>query len=621
MKTSLTSFDICALSTELQCLIGGWIGKIYQPSRNEFLMRVRADNEKLDFYVNNGNWLTFIPTKKSLGHDEPSTFAMTCRKYLNRGKICNIKQMGFERIIIMDIQKDILYHLVFELFSKGNIILLGENNTIILPLYTQTWSHRVIKPHELYSPPPLRTDPFTLDFSAFSDLLMKQENDLIHALVGPINLGGQWGEEICRRAHLAKTVSVQELTDTQLHTLFSTLQDVLNTFSQGDFFPVIVKDEDKKIDVLPLPLTLYDSSQLEKKETFAKAVTEYFHQDATPEEPEEFLALQRIKEQQEKAVTNLRDVIGSLKREGDLIYVHYGACQQALDSCKKEYVKKGASSPICVSVKDTLGKDVEIGLDARKDINENASEKYGKAKKMQAKLEGALKALELTQQQLRDYKKNQRSESKRGVQQVKKLWFEQYRWFISSEGNIVIGGKNASSNDKIVKKYLAKGDRYIHANMKGAPSCVVKAQDIQGNPLPISETTLQEACQFAVVYSKAWNRYGEMDAYWVKPEQVSKSPPPGEYLPRGSFIITGKRHYHRCPLEYGLGVIAINDISRVMGAPSSVVRKLKKYLLFVPGKQDKNTVANGIASRLHVPSEAVQSVLPPGDIDILEDHL
>ncbi len=621
MKTSLTSFDICALSHEFQHLLGGWIGKIYQPSRNELLMRIRAGNEKLDFYINNGRWITFTPTKKSSGHDDPSTFAMTCRKYLNRGKIINIKQLDFERIIIMDIQKDILYHLIFELFSKGNIILLDETSTIILPLYIQSWSHRVIKPHETYTPPPLRTNPFTLDFSAFSDLLMKQESDLIHALIGPINLGGQWGEEICRRANLSKTLSVQELTNTHLHTLFHILQEVLGHFVHGNFSPVIVTQDNKKIDVLPFPLTLYDPRQMEKKETFAEAIDEYFHQVVPLGEPKELLALYRIKEQQEKAIIKLRDEIRSYKREGDLIYTYYGICRQALDNQKKEGRRKGEPSMVTASVKNMAGETIEILLDARKDVNENASAKYEKAKKMQDKLKGAVRALELTQQQLRDYKKNQKKEPKTGGKQVKKLWFENYRWFISSEKNIVIGGKNAPSNDKIVKKYLGKGDRYVHANTKGAPSCVVKAQDIYGNPLPINEATLQEACQFAVVYSKAWNHFGEMDAYWVKPEQVSKSPPPGEYLPRGSFIITGKRHYQRCPMEHGLGIITLTDAPRVMGAPPSVVKKLKRYLILVPGKQNKNTVANGIASRLHLPVETIQSVLPPGDIDILEDHL
>ncbi len=65
MKTSLTSFDICALSHEFQRLMGGWIGKVYQPSRNDLLIRIRADNDKFDLHVNNGNWITFTPTKKS----------------------------------------------------------------------------------------------------------------------------------------------------------------------------------------------------------------------------------------------------------------------------------------------------------------------------------------------------------------------------------------------------------------------------------------------------------------------------------------------------------------------------------------------------------------------------
>jgi len=346
MKTSLTSFDICALSHEFQYLVGGWIGKVYQPSRNELLMRIRVGNDNFDFYVNNGHWLTFTPKKQSSGHDEPSTFAMTCRKYLHRGKIHSIEQLGFERIIIMDIQKDGLYHLVFELFSKGNIILLDENNTIIFPLYTQTWAHRVIRPHETYSPPPLRTDPFKLDFSSFSDLLMQQESDLIHALIGPINMGGLWGEEICRRSHLPKTLSVRDLTDTHLHTLFSTLQDILTVFVNGDFSPVIVMEKNKKIDVLPLPLTLYDLYQVAQKETFTEAIAEYFHQDdIIPEDPE-LLALRRIQEQQIKAISDLKIKIASLKREGDLIYLHYQTVQQALDNIKKKGDKKGKPARI-----------------------------------------------------------------------------------------------------------------------------------------------------------------------------------------------------------------------------------------------------------------------------------
>ena len=89
----------------------------------------------------------------------------------------------------------------------------------------------------------------------------------------------------------------------------------------------------------------------------------------------------------------------------------------------------------------------------------------------------------------------------------------------------------------------------------------------------------------------------------------------------GSFFITGKRNYYRCPMEYGLGITTIKDTPRVMGAPPSIVKKLKKYLIFSPGDQNKNTVANEIASRLAMPVETIQSVLPPGDIQILEDHL
>ena len=44
-------------------------------------------------------------------------------------------------------------------------------------------------------------------------------------------------------------------------------------------------------------------------------------------------------------------------------------------------------------------------------------------------------------------------------------WFESFRWFISSDGNLVLGGKDAKTNETIVKKHLKDRDRYAHAEV------------------------------------------------------------------------------------------------------------------------------------------------------------
>src|SRR3989338_700530 len=96
-------------------------------------------------------------------------------------------------------------------------------------------------------------------------------------------------------------------------------------------------------------------------------------------------------------------------------------------------------------------------LDINKSVEQNASLYYDKAKKIKKKIEGARKALADTQKKLEKIEKQKLKEekSKEQVQLTepsKKEWYEKFRWFISSEGFLVIGGRDATTNEIIVKK-------------------------------------------------------------------------------------------------------------------------------------------------------------------------
>lgn len=56
----------------------------------------------------------------------------------------------------------------------------------------------------------------------------------------------------------------------------------------------------------------------------------------------------------------------------------------------------------------------------------------------------------------------------------KVFWFEKFDWFISSENYLVIAGKNAQQNEVLVKRYLNKGDLFMHTDMPGAAVTVIK---------------------------------------------------------------------------------------------------------------------------------------------------
>lgn len=121
----------------------------------------------------------------------------------------------------------------------------------------------------------------------------------------------------------------------------------------------------------------------------------------------------------------------------------------------------------------------------------------------------------------------------------KVYWFEKFFWFISSENILVIGGKDAQQNELLVKRYMKPNDVYVHADLHGASTVVVK------NPTsgPVPPKTLNEAGQFAVCFSAAWDSKVLTAAYWVTPDQVSKTAPSGEYLTVGSFMIRGKKNF------------------------------------------------------------------------------
>lgn len=135
----------------------------------------------------------------------------------------------------------------------------------------------------------------------------------------------------------------------------------------------------------------------------------------------------------------------------------------------------------------------------------------------------------------------------------KVLWFEKFNWFISSENYLVISGRDAQQNEMLVKRYMSKWDLYIHADLHGASSTIIKNHRPDQ---PVPPLTLNQAGCFTVCHSQAWDSKIVTSAWWVYPHQVSKTAPTGEYLTVGSFMIRGKKNFlppH--PLIMGFGLL------------------------------------------------------------------
>jgi len=132
--------------------------------------------------------------------------------------------------------------------------------------------------------------------------------------------------------------------------------------------------------------------------------------------------------------------------------------------------------------------------------------------------------------------------------QRKTYWFEKFAWFITSDNYLVLAGKDAQQNEQLVKRYLRPGDAYLHAEVHGAATCILRAKrrrrgDGKTQVVPLSDQSLREAGTFTICRSAAWSSKMVTSAYWVESHQVSKTAPTGEYLTVGSFMIRGRKNF------------------------------------------------------------------------------
>ncbi|KAG5404928.1 hypothetical protein IGI04_011047 [Brassica rapa subsp. trilocularis] len=196
--------------------------------------------------------------------------------------------------------------------------------------------------------------------------------------------------------------------------------------------------------------------------------------------------------------------------------------------------------------------EVDLSLSA----HGNARRWYEMKKKQETKQEKTVSAHEKAFKAAEKKTRHQLSQEKvvATISHMRKIhWFEKFNWFISSENYLVISGRDAQQNEMIVKRYMSKGDLYVHAELHGASSTVIKNHKPEQSVPPL---TLNQAGCFTVCHSQAWDSKIVTSAWWVYPHQVSKTAPTGEYLTVGSFMIRGKKNFlppH--PLIMGFGLL------------------------------------------------------------------
>ena len=632
MKNQLSSFDIAALVREFQQCLDLRVEKIFFKGYDELFIRLTGIGIKKTISIKLGQAMWLDHKFRTSDSVEPPTFAMLLRKYMSGKAIISITQHGFDRIVIFELQDDI--KLIAELFGGGNIILV-EKGKIIQPLTSKSWKAREVKKGYDYVFPPESTNPFALSQDELTKIITESKKDLVRCLAMDVNLGGAYSEEICHSLARDKKDKAAELSEDEIAETFEIIQTFNDMLANPQ--PQIILDDEDLVDVLPFELSMYANLDKREFETHSLAVKEYFANlpenivEEGPQKSQRQLQLERQLAHQLEAMEKQALEANQFQIIGDNIYANYGLLDGLLNKINKileagnwqaakssiiEFDSVSDFNPAEGILTAIFQDGTEVQLDVRLSLNDNASKFYDKSKKSKHKLEGAGIAVEETRKLLDGAVKEVVKKFESGNKKpTKRFWFDKFRWFQSSQGHMVVAGRDARTNDHVVKKHLKDGDFYAHADMSGAPSVVIKEVSKD------DEQTLHEACIFAVAFSKAWKgKIASGSAYWVKPDQVSKTPQPGEFLARGAFVIRGKRNYSKkLDMRLAIGKVLVNGTEKIMCGPESALAALTtEYYIIEPGDEKRTLFSRKLSDKYNVPIEEIDRVLPPGDIRLIK---
>lgn len=647
-KREFSSFDVAAIVRELkETIVNSRVSNIYQPKPKTLLFKLhKVDKPDAQLVLEAGRrvHLTSYTTEKP---STPTAFCMALRKYLRNGWLTSVEQHEFERVVIFSFKTNTgITRLVVELFGDGNFILTDEKGMILQALSYKVMRDRSVLRGEPFAfAPSSGQNPLTIDGKKFYEGLKGfGDAEIVRATARFLSVGGVYAEEILLRADIEKTKPCNALSESEVESIINSLQDMLSQLASGKLDPCIVKDKSGMfVDAVPLSLQRYESFILQTYENFAEALDEFYAHVMTAEKAEseiEVDGLKREAERLKRMIENQKNTLleaeikaGNQRLIGDTIYAHGNELQILLykfSAAKetsrqwKEVVSEVLSEKSAglkpslffesfdaknLTINVRVG-DLAFGLNLRRTLFENAADFYENGKLAKQKLEGAKAAFNDSMKKLQEaearirvaeeggrFKPAEAEEALAKRKIRRKEWFEKFRWFISSDGFLVVAGKDAVSNEVLIKKHTDGNDIVFHADIVGAPFVVVKTENREP-----SKQYILEAGEFAAAFSRGWREgFGSVDVYWVKPEQLSKGGPSGESVGHGAFVVRGERNWGRgVRLKLAIGVILDEnaEIALIGGPVDAVKAKTELFVTIAPGDLEGKELFKKVLSAL-----------------------
>jgi predicted ribosome quality control (RQC) complex YloA/Tae2 family protein len=365
MKTELTSLDLHYLIKELQQLVGARVDKFYEKydDKKEFLFvfhKVGAGKFMLRIHLSN---LAYLTDYKQVFPDSPPGFCVFLRKHLGTGRVKEVRQKGFDRIleIVFDTKEGVRI-LICELFSKGNMVLVDEEYKIKGLLESQNWESRTVRGGAKYEYPPCQEDTPSLGEEQLKKIVSDSKMDLVvKTLAVNLGLGGLYAEELLARAGTGNDKN--KLGDQEIKKVYAELKGLFKEEIKANKFD----DE-----IVPFVFSrAAGATERIDYPSFSKALDENLSIKAASAADDKMVREKQTKQnkvklvvqKQEQRLKELETSIIDNQRKGELIYEHYQEIKELLDSINadrkkmswEELKKKYAGNKLIKSIDEKQG--------------------------------------------------------------------------------------------------------------------------------------------------------------------------------------------------------------------------------------------------------------------------
>lgn len=521
-------------------IINSRVEKIYQTSKEELIISIRFKGGSKKLLINacaTSARIHFtdvaVESPKS-----PPMFCMLLRKHLNSSKIISIEQKGLDRIIYINFEsvdetgelKNL--KLAVEIMGRhSNIILINQDNIVIdsIKRITPDISQvRPIIPHSAYTCPPSQSKKNILETpeeEILTELACKPKSDIWKNILNTIEgISPIVAREIDYYISKGSPVNNQEFSDEIKIRFLFYLKNLKTKILSKSFEFTILSEKGVPKDFSFINIEQYDSLILNRRFQKPSDLLDKFYSEDD--------SLSRTKQ---RAGSLFKFILNTSEKIEKRINIQ----KQKLIECKEKEkfkingeliianiykIKKGDEKTKVENYYEDPAEIVEIELSPLLSPQENANKYFIEYKKL-VTAEKIAKAIIKKSEIERKYIDTifdslTRTKSEEDILEIKQELAEQGYIkpinlkhknksiklkpplkYTSSDGYIILCGRNNKQNDLLTLKQSKKQDIWFHTQNIPGSHVILLVDDLDQE---IPSNTLKEAANIAAVNSKAY---------------------------------------------------------------------------------------------------------------------